>query len=225
MPGRDYGDPEHELWELGSYGSAQWSSSDSAARRKPSFVRVWTWSNQLGDRSIYDIISLLGLMGEASVTQMIWSKLGEAAGRFIDYPFLDPELLGFAYSTSWEAKLREPKALVRGALRQLDVPEFIIQRPKSSFGINIHGWALKGGIFEPLVPLAAKVVPERDLRSLHSDDWPKASIFWALINYGIWKRLCVNGEPLESLEEELKHEMSGSEVMHMAEAEAACLNS
>jgi hypothetical protein len=143
-------------------------------------------------------------MGEGAVTQAIWSKLGEACGKFVDYPFLDPELLSFAYQTSWEGKLREPKALMRGALRRLNVPEFIIERPKSSFGLNQPGWALKDGIFETVVPLASKVFPERELRSLQSEEWTQASTFWALLNYAIWKRVCVDGESVEALKEELK---------------------
>src|SRR5204863_5169851 len=116
-----------------------------------------------------------------------------------------------------DTKLREPKALMRGALRRLEVPEFIIERPKSSFGLNLGGWALKGGIFEALVPMAAKVLPEEDIRSLQSEEWPKASTFWAMLNYAIWKRLCVEGETLDSLQEELEDRVTGNAIPASAE--------
>jgi hypothetical protein len=30
-----------------------------------------------------------------------------------------------------------------------------------------------------------------------------AMLFWAMLNYALWKRLCVDGEPLDTLREEL----------------------
>jgi asparagine synthetase B (glutamine-hydrolysing) len=159
MPGKDYENPEHELWSLGSYGNKRWVLEQFGGRKEDLFRSRFELVNRIKDCSIYDVISVLSLAGEGAMTEMIWSKLGEACGRFVDYPFLDPDLLAFAYGTNWGAKLREPKWLIRETLRHLKVPEFIIQRPKSSFGLNRRGWALKDGILEPLVALAAKSVP------------------------------------------------------------------
>lgn len=207
MPDKDYENPEHELWSLGCYGCKQRVLELFGCRKEDLFRSRLELVNRVRNRSVYDVISLLSLGGEGTVTQIIWNKLGEACGRFVDYPFLDPDLLSFAYGTSWEDKLREPKWLIRETLRHLKVPEFIIHRPKSSFGLNRRGWALQGGILEPLVPLAAKVFPEREIRGLQTDAGTDASTFWAMLNYALWKRLCVDGEPLESLQEELEWQM------------------
>lgn len=207
MPGNDYENPGHELWSLGSYGNTQWVLDKFGCHKEALFLSRLELVNQIRNHSIYDVVSLLSLMGEGAVTETVWSKIGEACGRFVDYPFLDPELLRFAYRTSWEAKLREPKWLIRGALRRLNVPEFIVRRPKSSFGLNHSGWARKGGIFEPFVALATPVFPEPVLRSLQTNESPDASTFWALLNYALWKRICVDGEPVGLLQEELERQM------------------
>jgi asparagine synthetase B (glutamine-hydrolysing) len=213
-PGKDYENPEHELWSVGAYGSKRRVIEQFGCHEDDLFRSRLALVNRIRDRSIYDVISLLSLGGEGTITQIIWNKLGEACGRFVDYPFLDPDLLWFAYRTSWEAKLREPKWLVRAVLRCLKVPEFIIRRPKSSFGLNRRGWALKGDILEPLVPLAAKVFPEREIRNVQTEDGSEASTFWALLNYALWKRLCVDGEPLESLQEELDWQTRDAASVH-----------
>ena len=207
LPGDDYENPDHELWSMSCHGKRERVLEQFECDKGDLFRSRLALVNHIKNRSAYDVISLLGLMGEATITQTIWSQMGERCGRFVDYPFLDPELLQFAFQTSWKDKLREPKWLIRAALRHLKVPEFIIRRPKSSFGLNRRGWALKNGMLEPLVPLAAKVFPERQIRSLQTQDESEASVFWALLNYALWRRLCIDGEPLETLQEELEQQI------------------
>jgi len=94
--------------------------------------------------------------------------------------------------------------VLRGVARQLKIPEFIINRPKRSFGIRNEFWSEKGGVFEPLVPLASKAFEEKQIRDMQSSESNKAMTFWNMLNYAIWKRLCINNEPLELLQDELQ---------------------
>ncbi len=97
----------------------------------------------------------------------------------------------------------EPKSILRGVARQLELADFIIFRPKSGFGVNVKKWVEKDGVFEPLIPLISKVFNEKQIRKMQSTDPKKAMTFWNMLNYAIWKRLFINNEPLEILLEEL----------------------
>ena len=154
-------------------------------------------------RSANDLVSLLDFIGDVSVTQSIWSKMGEAAGKWVHYPFNDPAVLDAAFETPWDVKVAEPKGLLRGVARRVGVPEFIVTRPKANFNATPKGWAVRGAVLEPLLPLAAKVFSKKDLRRTQSAKWPKAYTFWNMVNYAVWKRIVIDGEPAEALLAEL----------------------
>jgi hypothetical protein len=65
-------------------------------------------------------------------------------------------------------------------------------------------WAEKDGIFQSMIPLASKILNEKEIRSMQSTEPKKAMTLWNMINYSIWKRLWINNEPLEVLIEELQ---------------------
>ena len=83
--------------------------------------------------------------------------------------------------------------------RQAGVPAFIANRPKSGFGILAPGWADRGGVLEPLVAVAAKATGEDALRDLQSGPTKSPMLFWNMLNYGLWKRLCIDREPSATL--------------------------
>lgn len=56
---------------------------------------------------------------------------------------------------------------------------------------------------EPVLNLVAPVVDLGLVRSLQGADEKKAMLYWGWINYAIWKRLLINGEPREALHAEL----------------------
>lgn len=143
-----------------------------------------------------------------SITQSIWSKLGEDSGKIIYYPFNDSELLNNAFSIKWEAKLKQPKNILCGVARDLDIPKFIIERRKSGFGIAPSKWANKGSVLDPLVPLASKCFDKGIIMNIQSIEPKSAMTFWNILNYSIWKRLCIDNEPLDILYEELSRSIS-----------------
>jgi asparagine synthetase B (glutamine-hydrolysing) len=135
---------------------------------------------------------------------MIWNKLGEGNKKILYAPFYDLNVLNYVFSIPWKLKLTWPKDKLRKEIaRRGNIPEFIINRPKKSFGIHSDLWGKKGGVFEPLIPLAAIVFDEKEIRKMQSTEPKKAMTYWNMLNYAIWKRLCIKNEPLDILKEEL----------------------
>ena len=202
--------PDSIVWSLGDYGDEDWVCKFFDVTKYDIIKNRLSTVKPFLNRSIYDVISLLDFLGDVSVTQSIWAKLGESQRRILFYPYNRLELLDYAYSLPWDMKLRRPKNILRGVARQLQIPEFIITRPKSGFGINSRGWAEKGSVFEPLVPLASRVFDEKQIRAMQSADTKRAMTFWNILNYSVWKRLCIDNEPLEVLLEQLASHNSPS---------------
>lgn len=198
-------DPRNPLWSAHEwYGSKKWVCDYFGVGEEDIIEKQYQSIRQFEKRSVYDVASLYALLGDEAVTLSIWSKIGEGNGRILYSPFYDCDILNFAYSIPWKVKLRRPEnALRKEIARQSDVPAFIIGRPKSGFGIRTKDWSVKGGTFEPLVLLASKVFDEKQLRDMQSTDIDRAMTFWNMLNYAIWKRLCIDSEPLEALLEEL----------------------
>jgi len=193
------------IWSFGAYGSEDWVCQHFDVNREDIINRRYDVIKSFEDRSIYDIISIYSFFfGSDSASRRIWSKLGESQRKIIYYPFSNMDVLNCAFSIPWNVKLKKPKRVLRGVARQLKIPEFIISRPKSPFGIRDKNWSEKGGVFEPLVPLASKVFDERQIRDMQSTEPKKAMTFWNILNYSIWKRLCINNESLTVLFEELQ---------------------
>jgi len=191
------------VWSLGAYGDADWSSHYFNVEKKDIIQGRYKSIKAFEDRSIYDVISILSLFGEGSITQSIWSKLGESQGKILFYPYTNVDLLNYIFSIPWDLKLNKPKNILRNVAHRLNISDFIITRPKSSFGIESNIWSEKGGVFEPLVPLASKVFDENEIRRMQSPDANKAMILWNILNYSIWKRLIINYETPKLLLKEL----------------------
>jgi asparagine synthase (glutamine-hydrolysing) len=201
---RPVSDPDNQIWSLGAYGSEEWVCRYFNVKREDIIKGRYDYIRTFQDRSLYDIISFLAFMGSASATQAIWAKLGEDCRGILCYPFCDTGVLDYAFSIPWEVKLESPKNLLRAVARQLNVPDFIISRPKSAFGVEAKFWSGKGGTFEPLVPLAAKVFDEKQIRKMQSFGPKNPMTFWNVLNYAVWRRLYIDNEGLDVLLEQLQ---------------------
>jgi len=202
-----FADPKHILWTLAVFGDRQWikdnlhcSDVEMIGGRPECMVPF------LG-RDLRDCASILALLSESSETQVIWNKLGEAAGMCVTYPYLDQSVSDLAYSIPWEAKLAGAKPILRAVARDMGIPESIVARPKASFDINPERWGPRGGVFEPLLDLAKAVIDEPILRSLQSTYVFRAHTLWTALNYAIWVRLHIRNEPLDTLHAELDRSM------------------
>ncbi|MBI4589014.1 MAG: hypothetical protein HY725_09260 [Candidatus Rokubacteria bacterium] len=196
-------DTNSVIWDLQRYGSEDWVRAHfGVAPGEIIANRLRALAGWAG-RDLLDLISLLDLTGDIAAVQSLWSKIAESHGRTVVYPFTSPELIEYLLGVPWSVKLSAPKALAQGVARCLQIPDFIVSRPKSSFGVRASRWANPGGPFEPLVPLVAPAVPESLIREVQSPREDLARIYWNLLNYAIWRRLVVDGEPLDSLHAEL----------------------
>lgn len=193
----------HVIWELGAYGSEQWTMKYFGCSYDDIINSRFRAINKYRNHSLYDLISILGTIDSAKATLEIWNKLAEKNKKMIYYPFCEEELLNYSMSIPWDIKLQKPKNVLRHVARLLKVPEFIITRSKSGFGMGAEAWAVKGGAFEPLIPLCKGIFEREKMVQLQSTDPEKSMTFWNILNYCIWKRLFIYNESVDDLVEEL----------------------
>ena len=201
-------DPGNIIYSYTNYGSEDWVCKYFNVVGKDIIENKYESVKQFEHNSIYDIFTMSEIIGDISITKSIWSKLSEGGGKIMYYPFYNSELLQNALSIKWETKLKEPKHILRRIAKRLYVADFIIERPKSGFGIAPSKWANKGGIFDPLIPLASKCFDRNIINNFQSIEPKSAMTFWNILNYSIWKRLCIDNEPLDVLSEELSRSIT-----------------
>ena len=190
-------------WDLRRFGGEDWVRAHFGVTARQIVANRLAALSRWPGIDLLDQISLLDLVGDIAATQSLWSKVGERWGRAVVYPFTHPDLVAYLLGVPWSEKLRVPKALAQGVARRVGIPDFILSRPKSGMGILPNRWAERGGVFEPLVPLAARRVPEAAIREVQRPVEARARVYWNLLNYGIWRRLVVDGESLDDLHREL----------------------
>ena len=196
-------DPNNILWSIGAYGSEDWVCHYFNITRQDIISNAYNLVKLFEKRSPSDLISIFVILGCASITQSIESKLGKSCGKIVYHPYLNEAMIDATFSIPWSMKVKRHKLLLCNVARQLEVPNFILNRPKSGFSIQPKRWATKNGIFEPLVPLASSVFDLDQIEKMQSIQPKKAMTFWNILNYSIWKRLCIHREPLDKLKEEL----------------------
>jgi len=187
--------PANPIWKWHQYGDAKWvcehfnvTPLDIAARH---IDRVCG----LRSGSLYDSWALYSLLGDEEATVAIWASIAAGNGKTFYFPFYDEGFIQYAMGIPWSVKLGSTENVLRkGMATKLGVPGFVVNRRKSGFGIRRDDWALEGGVFEPMAWLARDWVGAKELPALRSRDPRKAMLFWNLLNYGIWKRICVQGE-------------------------------
>ncbi len=205
-----FGNPHSIVWELGLYGSWDWVSRNLGASRKMAIASRYNVLRDFAALSLLDAISMVAICGGLTVTCHLWSKLAEAQGMLLYYPFCSTALVDHSFHVDWDTKLREPKCVLRAAARMLDLPEFIITREKKSFGLDPHHWAGRDGLFQPLLPMVEQVVGPAWITQADSTSHDEAMTLWNIVNYAIWKKLCIRGESLNDLKDRLTENLGGS---------------
>ncbi len=197
-------DERNVVWSVDAYGSPEWirerfrCSAASLVRSRTDLLRPHEERGLLAQIAVIDLFDK---------TQFIWAKLLQSQGRVAYYPFMQQDLHHHLLASPWPLRLQSNKHILAEVARRLEVPEFILRRAKSGFGVRRKDWALRNGPLEPLVPLATKVVGEEALRSMQSAQPQRAMTFWCLLNYGLWKRLCIDREPADALVAELRERL------------------
>lgn len=194
-------DPANVIWSVDSYGDPEWicerfgCSEAALVQSRAELVRPYA------DLGLLEGIAVIDLFDK---TQFLWGKILRSLGRRTHYPFMQQDLQQHVLAAPWPLRLKATKHVLAEVARRLGIPEFIVRRAKSGFGVRRGDWALPGGPLQPLVPLAASVVDEAELRSLQSRQPERAMGFWCLLNYALWRRICIDQEPAEALVSELR---------------------
>jgi asparagine synthetase B (glutamine-hydrolysing) len=196
--------PDNPIWSWADYGSKKWACEYFNVTEKDIINKQYESIKHMDGKSIYDIWTFYSLLDDEDITTSIWTKIGEGTKRILFFPYYDVDTQNYVLSIPWKLKLKSRNILRKEIARYCEIPKFIYSRPKSGFGIHPKRWSEKGGIFEPLIPLASKVFDEKEIRKMQSTEFKKAMTYWNMLNYSIWKRLCINNEPLEVLKGELK---------------------
>ncbi len=199
-------DPGSPVWNIQRYGDQNWVCDYFNVDPIDIMHSRYKVLRPFENRPIEDVIALRALFS-TQVTHSIWSKIAESQGKKIYYPFYSNDLLDFVYSIPWEIKNQERKHVLRKVAEELHIPEFIIRRPKSGMGLHPKRWAVRGAGLDPLIPIAAKVTDESLIRKFQSGNLNSAMTYWNFLNYGIWKRLIIDEESLDTLKSELQEEL------------------
>jgi asparagine synthetase B (glutamine-hydrolysing) len=201
---KSFDDPDSIIWTPGCYGSKEWVCSYFKISDYDIIEGRYHTIKLFERRSIHDVISLHSFLGSGSFTASIWSKLSESQSKIVFYPYSDDNLVNYLYTIPWNVKLRNSKNILREIARDIEIPDVIINRAKQSFGISSDKWGEKGGVFEPLVSLCSKAFDVHEIQNLQSSEPEKAMTFWNILNYSLWKRLCIDNEPLSKLLDEFR---------------------
>jgi len=195
--------PRNLIWDWHAYGNKQWVCKEFGVMQED-IIKHRYEIYKTRKTTIYDLWSLYSLLGDEAITLGLWGKIAEANQKILFSPWYEQTFLDYAFSLPWSFKLSKPENKIRkGMGRYLGIPEFILNRRKSGFGLLQKGWAQKDGALEPLVPLAGRVWPISQIREVQDSNPQNQMIFWNMINYALWKRLIIDQEPIENLKSEL----------------------
>ena len=197
----DIDDPRHLIWEEQRFGDVAWTQdffgADAAgcARSRRDLV------GRYAHRPLVDRFFLLNVLGNNETLQTMWARIARASGRSAYHPYTHPDVIGSITSIPWAQRFpgRDTKPRLREAARLLQVPDVVLSRPKAYFGVAPNRWASRGGVLEPLVAIAAPVVGEDTIRRVQVSDDGLSRIYWNLLNYAVWRRLFIDGEPAADL--------------------------
>lgn len=199
---------KNPIWSSHAYGDEEWICKYFGVNKEYIIKNQYNSLKTFENYSIYDQWGIYALIADEDVTLAIFNKIADGNNKILFSPFYDQKLLNYVFSIPWHIKLMWPENSLRKKIAYFSkVPKFIISRKKLGFGVARNDWAIKGGVFEPLVGLASKVFDEKEIRKMQSLEPKKAMTFWNILNYAIWKRLCINNESLEELLKELDEEI------------------
>jgi asparagine synthetase B (glutamine-hydrolysing) len=200
----DMKDAAYFLWGVGVYGDPQWVRNTFGCDSHDIVQGRLETINAYADMNLYDQISIVDYLGDACLTQYIWGKIAESHAKKMYYPFTSENFINSAFSMSWKYKMKYPKHAVKEIARHSGVPEFIITRPKSGFGIQNQRWISDGGPLGPLIDLAAELDNVFKIHAIDCRDAGTRMIRWNIVNFVLWKAMMIDnlspGELTERLE-------------------------
>jgi asparagine synthase (glutamine-hydrolysing) len=123
-------------------------------------------------------------------------------------PFLDPALVDYGYRLPVGLKVRDgiSKSILKDALADV-LPERVTARPKQGFSAPTSQW-----FFSSHGHLLKDLMRQDALRAYFDVDyldglletgdptsWESGQILWPILNFGLWHKYWIEGEPFEAL--------------------------
>ena len=199
----DMEDAAYFLWGVGIYGDPQWVRDTFGCSSQDIVQRRLETIGAYAGMHLYDQISIVDYLGDACLTQYIWGKIAESHAKKMYYPFTSEKFIRSAFSMSWDYKMKYPKHAVKEIARHSGVPEFIITRPKSGFGIQNQRWISDGGPLGPLIELTAELDNTFGIHGIDCRDADARMIRWNIMNFVLWKAMMIDNRSPEELTERL----------------------
>jgi len=123
-------------------------------------------------------------------------------------PFLDPALVDFVYRLPLDQKVRGgvTKYVLKQAISDV-LPNRIALRPKQGFSAPTSQWfaARHGNLMRDLMRQDTLrryfdiSYLGRLLDTAGADSWDRGQILWPILNFGLWHKHWIEGEPLDEL--------------------------
>ena len=200
----DFDNPENVIWIFTSYGDEDWVCRTFGVSKKEIIKgrlnAIQRAIPDLKDHSIFDIICLLDYF-EGTETQTIWNNIAKSVDKTFFYPFEDRQFIETCFSIPWKIKLKQPKYIMRCIAREIKIPDFIIDRKKSGFGMEPYMdlWATPKGVFAPLIRLCREYFSNGEIGELQTCDDRKAQTLWNIIMYSIWRKTMIENVPVSDI--------------------------
>lgn len=196
--------PKNLLWEQDPIASFNWTTEHFNIKESELIAEPLNLLRSFGEHSIYEITALYDYLGANHATQSVWSKIGESQRKIIYYPYTDNLLTNYIFSIPPRISYRKYKYVFKEVASYCGVPSQIIKRRKLGFNPLTNLDLLKKEFFEPLFPVASKVFDKEKLLKLNVTNWGyNFWTMWNILNYSIWKRLCIENEPVKAILEEV----------------------
>ena len=195
-------DPNNPIWHGSTNGNMEFICEYFGIKPFEVIKDIHHILNNYSNRARQEINGIRSLYCFNAMTISTWSKICESNQKGFYIPY--NAMIDYSYTIPIEIKESSPKILQKEIMRQYGIPEYILNREKRGFNPVDTAPLLKGGIFEPLIPVASKTFDESIIRKIQPKkwDWERFWTFWHIINFAIWKRLYINNESKETLIEE-----------------------
>ena len=197
----------YAIWAMHAYGNTGWVkkfldvSNDSIIGARMESIEEFVGYER-------DSLFLIDhLNSDVTYTQNIWGKLALAHEKTMVFPYTTKRMIDLSFFMQDMNEEKEPKHILREIAREISLPTYIIERRKSSFGTNSANWSGENDLLGPIEHIASRLVTEDLLHRLReskreSENW----IYWNLLNYAVWKRICILGDaPSDIVAELIEH--------------------
>jgi asparagine synthetase B (glutamine-hydrolysing) len=143
---------------------------------------------------------IIDILCDVDITMNSWSLCAKKNNRQMIYPFFKENIIRNVVNTPWQERLLEKKYYLRKFARKLNIPEEIISRKKGNFGPISSSW---NEDLISLVKLGRNLFNMKKLNHFIKYEENRYNL-WNIINYIIWRKIYIQGEPIQDVKKKIK---------------------